>query len=154
MTVEKFLELVKESGACLYKKETSKKSRRYDSNDYFTHVGSKEPIDMKCGLYCKWSTGGVTGGSCWGGENYAYTSNDNESEELEESLEKILTAIKPNLKFTEYRKLIKGERSQGLIEYLEETECEYYGNSTNYSIKWLPLQKLYDMLEEMKLLGE
>lgn len=141
-----FLDIVKELGVCLYKKNESRSS--------YSSVNTKD-IDMECGLYCDWISGGVTGGSCWDdGETDNHTSreSDPENEDVEKDLERILEEVCPSLSFLQYKKLLRGSNDKGLIETDDRYENEYYGNSTSYRIKWLPLNKLYAVLKEMNVL--
>jgi len=137
MTKEEFLEIVKEAEVCLYTKD----GRR------FCYFPSGESPNMEAGLHCRWVSGGSTGKSCWGGDARP-VDPDRESEELEESLEKILTKICPNMTFLQYKRLCRD-----LIEYGESGDGgDYYGNYYDYGTKWLELQKLYDRLRTLELI--
>lgn len=90
-------------------------------------------------------TGGISGGSCWGGENYANVI-DHESPEID-CLDDIIQSISPNITYLQYKKLIKNANI--------ETECwsvgEYYGNSSNYIMKYVNLYNLYDAFKDLEL---
>lgn len=90
-------------------------------------------------LYVKWSTGGVSGGSCYGGDNYAYTNSDPVPDLT--SLDLILEAIKPDLTFLQYKRLVAAVQQHDSWK-----EDEYYGNSTNYTCKKVRLRDLFDFL--------
>lgn len=95
-------------------------------------------------FHVEWSTGGVTGGSCYGGENCSFSS-DNPPEDLT-ALDKVLEALDPNISFLRYKRL-SGE----VIENYTRSVNEYYGNHTNYSGKICRLDKLLRVLKEEKL---
>lgn len=116
---------IKEFGA---KKEF--KSSYYDKNP-------------KPALYHKSCIGGVSGGSCWdtGDEpdrHHAYHTEPEEFYELDSLLEKFAPAIS----FLQYKKL------KELVESSEESQGEYYGNSTDYRTEYVYLDKLYTFLSE------
>lgn len=77
----------------------------------------------------KWSTGGASGGSCWGGSPSAYTSDD-----AEENLDEFFSFLSehfPDAKFSEVNAILAKTR------VLSYTDYEYYGNYTHYKIKVL-----------------
>lgn len=91
-------------------------------------------------LYVKWSTGGVGGGSCWDdSKNYTYTNSDPVPELT--SLDLILEAIKPDLTFLQYKRLVAAVQQHDSWK-----EDEYYGNSTDYVCKKVRLRDLFDFL--------
>lgn len=96
-------------------------------------------------LYIEWTTGGISGGSCWDeGESRhsAWTSDDPEPEF--EDLNKILENICPALSFMQYNALLKK-----VIVCSSYTESEYYGNSTNHSTKTVNLKTLFEELSNL-----
>jgi hypothetical protein len=56
-------------------------------------------------------------------------------------LDIVLKKIKPDLTYLEYREL------EELIKTNEETDREYYGNSTDYKIEYIILSDLYKTLK-------
>lgn len=92
-----------------------------------------------------WVTGGVTGGSCWGG-THSPRGADPEPEFI--VLDDLLEKICPSITYLQYKKIVQ------LMEVSEDYESEYYGNSTCYTIKKLYLIDLIEKLDEMGLLGE
>ena len=97
-------------------------------------------------LYVQWSTGGVSGGSCWDSSDpQPYTSNE-PPKELE-ILDSILEHFRPQLSFLQYRAL-----TNNLMKYDSYGVGEYYGNSTDYSSKSVDLRSLYDYLVEKNFL--
>ena len=99
-------------------------------------------------LYVEWSTGGVSGGSCWDSSDpQPYTNND-PAPELE-LLDKILETFYPKLSFLQYRALTsKLMKSDGF------SVGEYYGNSTDYQFKMVDLRELYDYMVEKEFFTE
>ncbi len=97
--------------------------------------------DTKYVLHVEWETGGVGGGSCWGGEPTGYSSSTPAAELKEFDI--ILEHFIPTLSFLQYKNLYNS-----LIEEDSYTQNEYYGNYTNYAIKQIELRKLYDYMKE------
>ena len=90
-------------------------------------------------LIVEWETGGHSGGSCYGGSAQRY-STDNQPSELE-SLDTLLVALKPNLGFIQYKRLVAEIVKQGHYGV-----PEYYGNSTEYAYKAVSLRSLYTFM--------
>jgi hypothetical protein len=87
----------------------------------------------------QWSTGGVSGGSCWEGSvNHAYTSDEPVAEMT--CLDVVFEDLYPQFTFLAYRRL------SCLIQEGSYTKYEYYGNSRDYRYQFLPLQAFYDFL--------
>lgn len=108
----------------------------YDDEPFWnrhSRNGKIEPF-----LYIKWSTGGYSGGNCWGGEAEGYTSTEEEPDF--DCLDNILANYCPNISYLKYKKLAE------LIECEYYTNHEYYGNSTDYCVKKIEIRKLYDFL--------
>lgn len=99
-------------------------------------------------LFVEWSTGGVSGGSCWDNSNpQPYTNND-KPKELQ-ILDAILENICPSISFLQYKNLVNS-----LIKYDSRTESEYYGNSTDYTSQMVVLRELYNYLKEHNFIEE
>ncbi len=83
--------------------------------------------------------GGVSGGSCWDSSNpRSYFSDTKiEFDQLDIILEKFT-----NISFVAYRRLCSD-----LVQDIEYSKNEYYGNRTDYRIKAINLKKLHDFLE-------
>jgi hypothetical protein len=107
------------------------------------HRYNKKDIkDEKFVLRVEWSTGGVSGGSCWDSSDpHPYTSNEPPAELTE--LDAILENFHPNVSFIQYKNLLNT-----LVEHGTRHENEYYGNSTDYRWKKIELEKLYDYMKE------
>ena len=94
----------------------------------------KEPV-----IYCKWESGGVSGGSCWDSSDPRDYTSDAPKDKMK-VLDITLKELKPNLTFLEFRMI------EGLIQNSQETEWEYYGNCTNWVIEYIKLSDLYEAL--------
>ncbi len=134
ITYEQFLEEVK------------KIAGRYGYQDKAYNYTSRKQEKVDPYIYVEWSTGGVSGGSCWDSSNPTPYTSDNPPEELY-SLDQILEKYRPNITYLEYKSL-----AAQIIEFDSRTEREYYGNSTNYAIKKVIIRKLYDYLIKNKWL--
>ena len=93
----------------------------------------------------EWETGGCDGGNCWGDEAQPYYLNDPEPEFAD--LDKILNELCPKLPFSEYKSLLVD-----CVERDSRTSDGYYGNYTDYSIKRLDLDKLYNLLSKKRFI--
>lgn len=98
-----------------------------------------EKFDTLC---VEWRTGGYEGGNCWDSTEPTYRSSGNPPEELTD-LGKVLEAVKHDMTFLQYRAL-----SNQLIQSGNRTENEYYGNSTSYAYKYIPIKDLYEYLND------
>lgn len=156
MTYQEFTEKVKEIAGATSKYGNSelqhlglRKIPRYYGE--WSHVAGKESNyeQTKYVLRVSWSTGGITGGSCWDDGNrthHNYTS-DNPPAEFT-LLDQILEHFNSNISFLQYKLL-----NQTLIEHDSYTEDEYYGNSTSYARKTIELEKLYEYMKEKQWLN-
>lgn len=92
-------------------------------------------------IYSRYSTGGMSGGNCWGDEPYY------QSEEIPEDhfkvLDLVLEKLMPNITYLQYKKLTK------LIHNNSESRDEYYGNSTDWAVEYIILSELELFLEEL-----
>jgi len=101
------------------------------------------PTDVKeLVIYGRYETGGMTGGSCWNDEEPHPYSNDPPDDRLE-VLSLTLEKLMPNISYLQYKKISK------LIHNNEETEREYYGNSTDLMIEYIILSELESFINEL-----
>lgn len=91
-----------------------------------------------------WSAGG-TWGNCWGDEGTISPDKPLNFKELDELFEKIC----PNITYLQYKKI-----QQECVEIDEYTEHDYYGGIEHLQRWKCDLEKLYEMLKEMKLIKE
>lgn len=97
----------------------------------------KEPV-----IYLRWHTGGVTGGSCWeNSRNKTYETSLKEPKF--KCLDLVLEELKPKISFLQYREI------EDLIHHDDWSEREYYGNCTDWSIKYIILSELEYLLRHM-----
>ena len=114
----------------------------YDRNSYSWPHELKKPDRYY--IQVDWTTGGMTGGSCWSGELYEVTPQP--PEELLD-LDKILTLVCPNISFLQYKALCSE-----LVKTESYTNSEYYGNYYNKVQKILFIDDLYSYLTKHKML--
>jgi hypothetical protein len=100
---------------------------------YGIPVHIKEPV-----IYMRKDIGGMSGGSCWGTEPEPYINTETVEFEV---LDLVLMELKPNITYLQYKMVNK------LIHTNNETQYEYYGNSTDYEIKYIILSELEKLLE-------
>ena len=87
-------------------------------------------------------TGGVSGGSCWDeSDPQPYLTDEAMPEFI--IFYKLLELTVPTIGFLQV-KLMEHE----LIHSMEYTDYEYYGNSTDYSIKYAKVSDIYNWLVE------
>ena len=84
-----------------------------------------------------WVSGGITGGSCWGGEPNVPVESEREPEL--ERLDDFLLELVPDISFLVHKKIMRE------IERSDYSYSEYYGNYTTYGSKYLTVDKFYDV---------
>ena len=95
----------------------------------------KEPV-----IYMRWTVGGRQGGSCWRTPTHEREAEDKPKFK---ALDLVLKRIKPDITFLQYREI------EELVHTNEETDREYYGNSTDYKIEYIILSELEALLEKL-----
>lgn len=103
----------------------------------------KQPNPIK-GYYLlsdQWTTGGMSGGNCWGDEATPIYYADEEKELSD--LDRLLQAIAPNITYLNYREIAK------LIDEHRWSQSEYYGNHYDYAIKYVNLKDLYAIFKKL-----
>jgi len=93
-------------------------------------VHIKEPV-----IYCRYETGGYSGGSCWDDSDPQPYYNDVPKDRFK-VLELVLEKLKPNITYLQYKKI------ESMIHDNEETEHEYYGNQTDWKVEYIVLSEL------------
>ena len=116
--------------------------REWQSNEqgiftepYGIPIHIKEPV-----IYCRYETGGVSGGSCWDDSDpqpYIMELPKNRMKVLDLVLEE----LKQDITYSQYRQI------QNLIHTNQETDYQYYGNSTDFQIEYIILSDLIKLLE-------
>lgn len=92
-----------------------------------------------------WSTGGMSGGSCWNDNPPHHYSNDEPIPQWT-TLDNLLEKFCPNITFLKYKSLMT------LVKTESWTDYEYYGNSTDYTMMVLTLPDLWQFLNDNNLL--
>lgn len=109
--------------------------------------GPKPGTPTVAKLKVEWTSGGMTGGSCWDtGEEDNHRPIDPDPEPEFEDLNKVLEALCPNISFLQYKKL-----SNSLIKHDEYQDYEYYANYYNKSVKFVVLPELEQYLKDSGL---
>lgn len=93
-------------------------------------------------VYMRWVTGGVSGGSCWDDSNPQPWEND-ETPGFE-VLELLLKEICPQITYLQFKELEK------LIQSNEDTEWEYYGNRTDFMVKYISVNDIISCLSKFE----
>ncbi len=104
---------------------------------YGIPVHIKEPV-----IYMRYETGGIVGGSCWDDSDPQSYHNPEPTPHFH-ALVAVLTELKPNLTFLQFRAI------EGMIQTNGKTEYEYYGNCTDWMVMYIPLSKIVLYLEDL-----
>lgn len=100
------------------------------------------PVDIKEHvIYTRYSTGGYSGGSCY--DTKARYHESDIPENKFEVLDLVLQELKPNITFLQYKKIDK------MIHTNEETDREYYGNSTDWKVEYIILSELEEYINSL-----
>lgn len=95
-------------------------------------------------LYKRWESGGMSGGSCWGDSPIPYSG---EQEPEFEALDLYLNEVCPNIKFMQYKKLVRD-----LQQDSDYTNPQYYGNYDDYQVRYIIVSELEKYLINNNLL--
>jgi hypothetical protein len=104
---------------------------------YCIPVQIKEPV-----VYMRYETGGTSGGSCWSDSNPVPYSKTNVPEF--EVLDLVVQELCPNISYLQYKQINKLKKNN------EDTEYEYYGNSTDWKVEYIILSELEELLKTFK----
>jgi hypothetical protein len=89
-------------------------------------------------VYQRYETGGMGGGSCWDDSDPSpYSTDERPNFDV---LDAVLKKIAPDVSYLKYKEIEKRIVSKN------ETEYEYYGNSTDWEVKFIVLEDLYKLL--------
>lgn len=138
MTYKDFLKDLESKGVRIPKEDEGRYATRYASGPTI--------FRGKLCLINSWCVGGMRGGSCWGDKPSSYSTGEPEPEWS--SLDQILELYAPGITFLQYKRLMAS------VENTEDEEGDYYGNSSVYSMRILPLETLYEFLSEKGFLPE
>lgn len=134
MTIQEFIDSLKELNICFYNRE--EKKGRYEIYFDFDSIRNEELTEDSF-IYARHLIGGVSGGSCWETSNPQPFYNDEPDPELSKELDIILENICPNVSYLCYKDISKKITSD------DETEQEYYGNCADYRIHYLRIKDLF-----------
>lgn len=95
-------------------------------------------------LSVEWTTGGMTGGSCWGDEARPIPSYDIEKPPEFNVLEEMLQELCPNITLKEYRTILNDKNVKVSREW---TDYEYYGNHYDRESITIDLEALWPYVE-------
>ena len=118
----------------------------YVDNKWEKREVFKEQL-ISSGINIRWITGGMGGGSCWDSEEYSHYPRDGELEPEFNELINILDEFCPNISYTKFRKL-----TADCVKVKTETQNDYYGNYSNYSVKSVNMEELFKFLLHNKLI--
>ena len=90
-----------------------------------------------------WTVGGLTGGNCWGDEADKSITAEEEADFTQ--LDKFLETYYPNISFLQYKKLLP------LIKTHDYTVGEYYGNYTDYRVRYIEFVDLIEAMSDLDL---
>lgn len=100
---------------------------------YGIPVKIKEPV-----VYLRYEIGGYSGGSCWDDSNpQPYSLSEVPNWDV---LDTVINELKPNITYMQFKAI------ERLVHTNEETEYEYYGNSTEWMVKYIILSELETLL--------
>jgi hypothetical protein len=97
-------------------------------------------------LWMSHETGGYSGGSCWDDSDPQPYHNSDPMPQFT-AFYQILERVVPNLTFLQAKVM-----EPIVIKETSDSESEYYGNSTDYAIKYVNLTDLYNYLVEKELI--
>ena len=96
----------------------------------------KEPV-----IYMRWKSGGYSGGNCWDDtEPHHYSNNDIPQFEV---LDLVLQELMPSISYLQHKQISKLEHST------DKNEWEYYGNSSEYEIRYIILSELETLINTL-----
>ncbi len=101
------------------------------------------PVDVKeLVIYSRYETGGYRDGNCYGDRPNSY---QNEApDDRFKVLDLVLKELLPNISYLQYKQI------DALIKNNEETDREYYGNSTDWKVEYIVLSELIGLLESFE----
>lgn len=114
----------------------------YDQGIFSEGYGIPVHIKEPC-IYSRWETGGMTGGSCWGTEAHSYS--EDVPKNRFEVLDIVLKTVAPSITYLQYKDIEK------LWHDNNDSQHEYYGNSTDYHIDYMILSDLEKLIESFNL---
>ena len=142
ITLPEFLNLVKDI-------ERPSEMSDLVAKDYYDDTFKNQHYDENFELSFIWlvhETGGVRGGSCWDSSDPQEYINNEEMPEFV-AFDEVLNIVYPDISHLQYN-VIWSE----FVKEIDYRDCEYYGNYTDYEIKYVSLCDLYTYLIDHDLL--
>jgi len=93
-----------------------------------------------------WEIGGATGGNCWGDEAQPYRVSEPDVKELY-LLDCMFEQLLPDIKHSDYKEVMKKTG----IHQATKGNYEYYGNCTEYLVRYVLADELIDALASQEL---
>ena len=145
MDFNEFYTIAKEVGGFEYSASVRKtEPDRWGKSAQQAHDAWAEEHKRDARFSAEWVIGGEEGGSCWDtGDEDRHSSISAEPEASLEGLDDLLLKVCPALTFLMYHKL-----ENSLIHSESRRKNDYYGNYTEYAIKYVSIAELYDFLVE------
>ena len=142
ITLPEFLNLVKDI-------ERPSEMSDLVAKDYYDNTFKNQHYDENFELSFIWlvhETGGVRGGSCWDSSDpQEYINNEKMPEFV--AFDEVLNIVYPDISHLQYKAIC----SQ-FVKEIDYRDGEYYGNYTDYEIKYVSLCDLYTYLIDHDLL--
>lgn len=102
------------------------------------------PTDIKeLVIYSRYTTGGVTGGSCWGDSNLRPYTCEPDKEHMA-VLDIVLEALKPDIRYLDAVKLRRMTSNNN-----QTKSDDYYGNYSEYYIEWISLAVVEEFVSNL-----
>ena len=135
MTYEEFVELVKADHEVVSFDKIHGLSKWV-----IKRLGLVDSSEEYC--YYSWCTGGMGGGSCWGDSPERFAgSEEPQSAEGGNVFIALMESYAPDISFLKFRRL-----QSELIHDGEYSEIEYYGNFSDFHVKFFSLKDLYNAI--------
>ncbi len=102
------------------------------------------PVDVKeLVIYTSYETGGYRGGG-YRDEDEPRRYVENEPEDKWKVLDLVLEELSSDISYLQYKRILR------LVHTNEETQREYYGNSTDWKAEYIILSELENLLRQIK----
>lgn len=104
------------------------------------YYGAKQKVKDTPYLVATWSTGGMSGGNCWNEGGHYATGGETPAELT--ALDDLLEEIKQDIGLRQYKALCSV-----VVHSDTYSQSEYYGNYSDYAVKYVKLSELYDYIK-------
>lgn len=141
------------------KKELSPKTSRSDfleaaqifAKEYNNapYCMTRHPQSQETMFISSWETGGMRGGSCYGGTPQPYIVSSPESTEGIRALDEFLFEYFPDINFLMYKKIAHAFERSSVTD-----SSDYYGNSSDYALIKIHFADLWNLMRDMRLVED